>query len=539
MTTKTNIESVESLIPYARNSRTHSAEQIDQIAASIHEFGFTTNVLKDEDGGIIAGHGRVLAAQKIYKAGGTIYLPDGEALPAGFVPVTNCTGWTKAKKQAYIIADNKLALNAGWDDELLKLELGELREAGFDLDLTGFSGDELDALFLEAEEVAEGETDPDEVPEVETAPISVTGDVWLLGNHRVMCGDSTSVSDIEKLMNGKPAQLLHADPPYGMGKAGEGVANDNLYLDKLDDFQREWWSACQTTLSSDSSVYIWGWEHNLCLFYVSILLPLVAENQATHKNWIVWDKKSGQGIKQESLRRYAPVTEHCLFFNFGIQEKNNNADNYWDGWEPVRLAIKAATDAQGWKVKDINAITGTQMGGHWVTKSQWTFVTAANWEKLVAAAKKPEAFPAYDDLRAIYETAKAGDDGQQNGYFSRRSYFDNTHDAMTDVWHFARVTGDERHTHATPKPVEMMERVMLSSLPKGGVCLEPFGGSGSTLMGAERTGRVCYTMELQARYVDVIVKRWQNHTGKAATLESTGQTFADLEAERLPAEAAE
>lgn len=520
-----NIEQVglEALIPYARSSRTHSETQVAQVAASIREFGFTNPVLIDADGGIIAGHGRVLAARK---------------LGLETVPAIRIDYMTEAQKRAYVIADNKLALNAGWDDDLLALELGELKDGGFDLSLTGFSDDELAGLLLDDEEEGEEGGAEDSIPDPAPDPVSVPGDVWLLGRHRVMCGDSTSVTDIEKLMAGTRAQLLHADPPYGMGKEGEGVANDNLYRDKLDDFQREWWAAVQPALSDDSSVYVWGWEHNLCLFYVSILLPLIGANKATHKNWLVWDKGSGQGMRQDGLRRYPPVTEHCLFFAYGVEEYNTNADNYWEGWEPVRLMLSAAVAAQGWKSKDLNKITGTQMGGHWITKSQWAFITEQNYQKLVAAAAKPEAFPKYSALRAEYEKAKKGDEENRNGFYSRRCFFDNTHDAMTDVWHFSRVTGDDRHGHATPKPVEMMERVMRSSLPKGGVCIEPFGGSGSTLMGAERTGRTCFTMEMQGRYVDVIVRRWQAFTGQMATLEATGKPFDEVAAARLPAKGA-
>lgn len=190
---------INKLVPYARNSRTHSDEQVAQIAASIKEWGFTTAVLVDEDGGIIAGHGRTLAAHR---------------LNMKEVPVMVAAGWSDAKKRAYIIADNKLALNAGWDNEMLALELSELKDLDFDLDLTGFTADEIAALM--PEQIEPGLTDEDDVPDVPVNPVTVLGDVWLLGNHRVMCGDSTSVDAVEKLLESQKADLLFTDPPYGV-----------------------------------------------------------------------------------------------------------------------------------------------------------------------------------------------------------------------------------------------------------------------------------------------------------------------------------
>ena len=187
---------VASLVPYAKNARTHSAAQVAAIAASIREWGWTVPVLVDEAGGIIAGHGRILAAQK---------------LGITQVPVMVATGWSEAQKRAYVIADNKLALNAGWDDELLKLELGDLRDLDFDLSLTGFDDDELAALTLTEDEKG---TDPIVVPEPPRNPVSRLGDLWLLGEHRLLCGDSTNTDDVRRLMNGERAVLFATDPPY-------------------------------------------------------------------------------------------------------------------------------------------------------------------------------------------------------------------------------------------------------------------------------------------------------------------------------------
>jgi ParB-like chromosome segregation protein Spo0J len=188
---------IEKLIPYARNSRTHSDEQVAQVAASIMEFGFTNPVLIGKDNDIIAGHGRVLAARKL-------------ALKE--VPCIRLGHLTENQKRAYVIADNKLALNSGWDDELLKVELLTLKDENFNIDLLGFNTEELDALLLT--EQIEGKTDPDDVPEAPKDPVTVLGDIWTLGNHRLMCGDSTSIDAVQRLMNGQLAGLLHTDPPY-------------------------------------------------------------------------------------------------------------------------------------------------------------------------------------------------------------------------------------------------------------------------------------------------------------------------------------
>lgn len=189
---------IDNLIPYARNARTHSDEQVLQIAASIREWGWTVPVLVDETGGLIAGHGRVMAAKK---------------LGLSEVPVMVAAGWSDAKKRAYVLADNKLALNADWDNELLRVELAELRELEFDMPLTGFSDDELASLLADK---TVGLTDPDDTPDPPAEPVSALGDVWLLGRHRLVCGDCTAVESVDKALNGVKPHLMVTDPPYGV-----------------------------------------------------------------------------------------------------------------------------------------------------------------------------------------------------------------------------------------------------------------------------------------------------------------------------------
>jgi len=487
------------LIPYARNSRTHSDAQVAKLAASIKEFGFLNPVIVDGENGIIAGHGRILAAQK---------------LGLDSLPCIEADHLTEAQRRAYVIADNRLALDAGWDDELLRIELGDLDAEGFDLSLTGFDLDEI--ANLTAEEV-EGLTDEDAVPEVPEDPVTVLGDVWLLGRHRLMCGDSTSIDAVELLMDGRKAALLHADPPYGMGKEGDGVANDNLYREKLDEFQMEWWTTIRTVLNDNASAYIWGNAPELWrLWYRG---GLENSERVTMRNEIVWKKPGGFGISSAGMRGYPPQTERCMFFILGEQGFNNDADNYWEGWEPVRSWMDEQRKASGLTTEQCNEICGKQnMTQAAFTKGGFRLILKEDYAALCAATKGEYFKREYDDLKREYDDLK-------REFYAGRAYFDNTHENMTDVWEFGRVTGEDRHGHATPKPVSMMERVMRSSLPKDGICFEPFGGSGSTLMAAETTKRICYTMEMQEKYCDVIIKRWQDFTGQKAVHAETNEVF--------------
>lgn len=507
-----NIETVEEwpidkLTPYARNARTHSPKQVDQIASSITEWGFTNPIIADAEGNVIAGHGRLLASQK---------------LGLKTVPVRVVTNWPEAKKKAYILADNKLALNAGWDEELLRLELEELKELDFDLDLIGFEDFEIAEIVNEPIQLPP--CDVDEVMEPPANPTSKKGDIWILGDHRVMCGDSTIITDVEALMAGRKASLLHADPPYGMGKQKDGVANDNLYGENLDSFQMEWWATFRPFIEGNASVYIWG--NAPALWRLWYLGGLGTSERLSIRNEIVWDKNDAQGMNQDGRRMFAPVTERCLFFMVGEQECRQNSDNYWEGFEPIRSYLEDEMKKCGWKIKDLNRITGTQMGCHWVTKSQWQLITEPHYIKIQEEARGFDAFKRdHDSFELDYDSFKRNCDSLRREFYGTRAFFDNTHDSMTDVWQFNRVVGEERHGHATPKPVAMMERVMRSSLPAGGLCVEPFGGSGSTLIGAELTGRICYTMELNPIYCDVIVERWQKITGKKAINEATGNCY--------------
>lgn len=267
---KVERRAVASLVPYARNARTHSPDQVDQIAASIREFGWTIPVLVDEEGTLIAGHGRVMAAKK---------------LGIGEVPVMIAEGWSEAQRKAYVLADNKLALNAGWDNELLRVELDGLKELDFDISLTGFSGDELVSILAEK---TEGLTDPDETPEPPLDPVSVLGDVWLLGKHRLVCGDCTTVESVDKALNGVKPHLMVTDPPYGVeydaSKArpvSAGSAKGKVLNDDRADWREAW------ALFPGDVAYVWH-----AGLYASVFADSLTVCDFKIRNQIIWAKSS-------------------------------------------------------------------------------------------------------------------------------------------------------------------------------------------------------------------------------------------------------
>lgn len=513
-----NIETilVSVLEPYARNTRTHSEEQVEKIAKSIEEFGFTNPVLIDDSNGIIAGHGRTMAAK---------------LLGLESVPCIRLSHLTDEQRRAYVIADNKLADDAGWDEELLALELGELNGAGYDLSLTGFEESELAELVITEIEESSGLTDDDAVPDSQTIDvISRRGDIWELGDHRVMCGDSCDDDDVRDLMNGETALLIHADPPYGMGKQSDGVLNDNLYKEKLDDFQMLWWNAFRQYTAANGSAYIWGNAPDLWRFWYTRL-----QNTETIelRNHITWDKKSIAGMKSGLMTQFPVATEHCLFMQLGKQFIGNiNADDFPEEWVPLLDYLSGEAEAVGLTSKVLRELCGVQMFSHWFTRSQFSLISEKHY--VVLQETYDGNFKrSWADLKSEWDKLKGRGRDVINGQLAEgRSYFDNTHEVMRDVWEFPRVVGEERHNHATPKPVAMMVRVMKSSLPPKGLCIEPFGGSGSTLMGAEKSGRRCFTMELQELYVDIIVRRWQEYTGKKAIHSASGKNYDEVRNER-------
>lgn len=393
---------VAALVAYDKNSRTHSKAQILQVAASIQEWGWTTPILIDENDLILAGHARLAAAKEIG-------LKD--------VPCIVARGWTANQKRAYVIADNKLAENAGWDLAILKEELGSIDATGFDLSLTGFSENELGRLLFKE---GEGLTDPDAVPEAPMVPTAQIGDIFILGNHRLICGDSTDPNAVTRLLNGVKPHLMVTDPPYG-------VEYDASWREKR---LGQKGGAVGKVLNDNKA----DWREAWALFPGNVAY--------------VWHAALSTGIVQESLLSCGFNTRSQIIWakdNFAI----SRCDYHWQH-EPCWYAVREKT-------------TGNYSGD----RKQSTL-----WE--IPKPKKSE-------------------------------------------------TG-----HSTQKPIECMQRPIENNSSVGQAIYDPFSGSGTTLIAAERTNRHCYAIELNPAYVDVAVKRWQDFTGNKAIHQETGTPFNDL-----------
>ena len=494
---------IEKLKPYENNARLHTEKQIEQIVNSIKEFGFITPVIIDENDIILVGHGRTEAAKR-----------------AGLlkVPYRRIEGLTLDQKRAYILADNKLSDIAGWDEELLKIELENI-----ELDMSKFGFDD---FVIELDEEEEPKTKEDTIPEAPKKARAKLGDIWKLGTHRLMCGDSTDVVNINLLMDGKKADLLFCDPPYGMKKEKDGVLNDNLNYDELLEFNKAWIIPAIDKLKDNASFYCWGNEEPLMDIYSFILKPLIKRGKITFKNLITWDKGTGQGQMSSESRCYSIATEKCIFCMLGEQNYNNNSDNFYESFEPVRAKLEAEIKKIGESDQKIAQALGYKDGrtvNHWYSVSQFSFPTDENIKGLKDYAKTLgiEIFKDADKIKKEYEKIKKGFEAQKNAFYSTRAYFNNVHDNMNDVWHFTHTSEEERELtggHATPKPLNLCERAIKTSSKKSDIVLDLFGGSGSTLIACEQLGRTCYMMELEPKYVDVIIKRWETITGQKAEL---------------------
>ncbi len=400
----------EKLVPYARNARTHSEEQVAQIAASIVEFGFTNPILAGSDGVIVAGHGRLAAAQK---------------LGLDTVPVVVLDHLTPTQRRALIIADNRIAENAGWDDAMLRIELQSLQEDGFNLDITGFDVDALAEIKAGEETTVDGNTDDDAVPEVLATPISRPGDVWEMGKHRLVCGDATDPKSYELLMADAKADMVFTDPPYNVDYA-------NSAKDKMRGKDR----------------------------------PILNDNL-------------GDGFYDFLLAALTPMLERCAGATY-IAMSSSELDT-------LQQAFRAA-------------------GGKWSTFIIW----AKNTFTLGRA-----------DYQRQYEPILYGwPEGENRHWCGDRD--------QGDVWNIKKPQKND--LHPTMKPVELVERAIRNSSRPGDIVLDPFGGSGTTLIAAEKTGRIGWLIELDPKYVDVIVRRWQDWSGQEAYREADAVKFNDLAA---------
>ena len=327
---------LEQLKPYENNPR-NNENAIDAVANSIKEFGFKVPLVVDTDGVIVAGHTRYEAAKR---------------LGMTTLPCIVADDLTPEQVKAFRIADNKVGELATWDLEKLDIELNEIT----DIDMAEFGFD------IEIEEEEPEEIIDDEVPEeVETR--CKLGDIWQLGNHRLICGDSTDPAVIDRLMDGVKADLVFTDPPYGMKKESEGVLNDNLNFDDLLDFNRQWIPLTFGALKDNGSWYCWGIDEPLMDIYSNILKPMARENKITFRNLITWDKGSGQGQLSEDFRMYPIADEKCLFVMMGVQRFNDNYDQYFEGFEPIRHYLSEELKRSGLSYKKVNSISHCGMLG--------------------------------------------------------------------------------------------------------------------------------------------------------------------------------
>ena len=402
---------LDRLLPYAANARTHPDEQVAQIAGSIAEFGFNVPCLVDERGVLVAGHGRLLAAQR---------------LGLSQVPVIQLDHLSDAQARAYRIADNQIALNSGWDDALLSAEVARLKEDGVDLELLGFPEDELDRLLAGLDGEKRGNEDEDVVPEPPVTPISRPGDLWILGRHRLLCGDATRASDVARLLGDVRPHLMVTDPPYGVDYdpswRNEAGVSATTRTGRVSNDDRADWREAWAVFPGDVA-YVW---------HAGVHARTVAESLDASgfpiRSQIIWSKSR---------------------FVLG------RGDYHWQH-EPCFYAVrKGAT-------------------GHW------------------QGAR---------DQSTVWMIGGGGDE-----------------DAAT--------------VHGTQKPVECMRRPMVNNSERGDAVYEPFAGSGTTLIAAESIERRCFAMEIDPRYCDVIIERWQSFTGSKAQLETDGRSFEDVRTER-------
>lgn len=423
------------------------------------------------------------------------------------------------------LADNRTAELGHYDDAALTQLLDALDG---DYDGTGWAEEDLQALLATPADYECATVEDDlPIPEPPVDPISKRGDLWILGKHRLLCGDSTDPADVKQVVGDSVVTLIHADPPYGMGKEADGVLNDNLYGPQLDAFQMAWWTAWLPALAENGSAYIWGNAPDLWRLWWAG--GLNADPELLVRNEIVWDKGSAIGMSSSGGHSYPVATERCLFLMRGEQFLGNqNKEDFWEGYEPLRAWLCAERDTLGWTNKDVNTITGTQMAGHWFSQSQFMPISAQHYRSLQDAAAGRAFVLAYDDLFSdLFPDAKNGGNAYRRDLSAQlresRTFFDNTHDVMSDVWAFGRVVGEERFGHATPKPVPMVERAIKSSSRPSDVIAAPFGGSGPEFIAATKLDRRCVGIELEPRYVDVICRRFQQATGIQPVLEATGQ----------------
>lgn len=486
---KIELLAIDKIKMYENNAKLHPREQIEQIKKSILEFGNNDPIAVDEHNVIIEGHGRFVALKEL-----------------GYdeVEIIRLSHLTDEQKRAYILAHNKLTMNSGFDMDILELELEDI--TNIDMEDFGFDFEEIEVMGEDIEEVEQDEYD-EELRETNIKP----GDIFQLGEHRLSCGDSTDATHIQKLLDGVKVDTVYTDPPYGMKKEKDGVKNDNLNYDDLLEFNKKWVPITFDAMREVGSWYCWGIDEPLMDLYSNILRPMKEAREITFRNLLTWDKGNTQGQMSEYTRMYPIADEKCLFVMKGVQGFNTNLNNYFEGYEVIRKPLSEAAERVGLTSKKLKEITGTGMYSHWFTKAQWLFIPLEQFQK-IADYYGNEWNLDYNRLKQDYNRLK-------QDYNESRAFFDATHANFNNVLHFSRTSGDERESaggHATPKPLALVALMLKSSTRKGDVVLDVFGGSGSTLIACERLGRTCYINELEPKYVDLIIRRWEKETGREA-----------------------
>jgi len=429
------------LKPYSNNPRTHSSAQVERIAASIREFGFVNPILVDKDGVIVAGHGRLEAAKR---------------LGLQTVPVIVLDHLTETQRRALVIADNRLAELSEWNDDLLAKELERLLSEDYDIGITGWDEDEVNRLLAAADAVVEGRTDPDAVPAPEPEPVSQPGDIWVLGRHRVMCGDSTSITDMERLLDGQQADCCWTDPPYNVDvgditrkrRKGEArdLKNDKLSSSAFRDFLSEAFATLHTALKPGSAVYVAHADTERVVFTDTFV------RAGFHlSSVIIWVKDSLVIGRSDYQWQHEPIL-------YGW--KPGKAHRWYGGRS--QTTVQELGDGSPFRRRDDGL-----------------------WEIRIG-----------DDVIVVREDAVV-------------------EVLATSVIHEPKPRKNE--DHPTTKPVALIERMLRNSTRAGDVVLDPFGGSGSTLIACERLGLSARLMELDPVFCDVIVRRWEQYTGRKAS----------------------
>jgi len=309
------------------------------------------------------------------------------------IPIIKASELNEEQQRAFIIKDNVGFGEWDWDALANEWDAEQLEEWG--LDVPNFEGVELDAV-----------EDDFDAPEGGIETDIVIGDLFEIGEHRLLCGDSTDSDSVAKLMNGKKADVAHNDPPYGMKKENEGVLNDNLNYSDLLNFNHEWIALQFSHIKENGSWYCWGIDEPLMDIYSDILKPYIAQQKATFRNLITWDKGNGQGQNSELTRSFATADEKCLFVMMGVQGFNNSKDNYFEGWEPIREYLVSQKNKLGWSTDKIIEITGKTSASHYFTKSQWAFPTEEHYNSIKNEAKGQAFKKEYDQLKKEYYSTR-------------------------------------------------------------------------------------------------------------------------------------